>query len=119
MRCWRGLRTAHYIVRPRLTDYAAKICSFSLFAKPVLINFKKVYQNGYSIFEFRPEHQDNILGLKLHVALLHPAELLHSAVDHKTDHSWCNKADQDNLDCKRSGRSTCLPHGGESSKRTY
>ena len=25
----------------------AKICSFSLFAKPVLINFKKVYQNGY------------------------------------------------------------------------
>ena len=31
----------------------AKICSFSLFAKPVLINFKKVYQNGYSIFKFR------------------------------------------------------------------
>ena len=30
----------------------AKICSFSLFAKPVLINFKKVYQNGYSIFKF-------------------------------------------------------------------
>ena len=29
----------------------AKICSFSLFAKPVLINFKKVYQNGYSIFK--------------------------------------------------------------------
>ena len=28
----------------------AKICSFSLFAKPILINFKKVYQNGYSIF---------------------------------------------------------------------
>ena len=31
---------------------SAKICSFSLFAKPVLINFKKVYQNGYSIFKF-------------------------------------------------------------------
>ena len=30
----------------------AKICSFSLFAKPVLINFKKVYHNGYSIFKF-------------------------------------------------------------------
>ena len=29
-----------------------KICSFSLFAKPVLINFKKLYQNGYSIFKF-------------------------------------------------------------------
>ena len=27
---------------------SAKICSFSLFAKPVLINFQKVYQNGYS-----------------------------------------------------------------------
>ena len=52
MRCRRGLRTTHYIVLPRLTDYAAKICSFSLFAKPVLINFKKLYQNGYSIFEF-------------------------------------------------------------------
>ena len=34
-----GLRTTHYIVHPRLTDYAAKICSFSLFAKPVLIYF--------------------------------------------------------------------------------
>ena len=33
MRCGRGLRTTHYIVRPRLTIYAAKICSFSLFAK--------------------------------------------------------------------------------------
>ena len=33
-------------------DDPAKICSFSLFAKPVLINFKKVYQNGYSIFKF-------------------------------------------------------------------
>ena len=52
MRCWRGLRTTHYIVLPRLTIYAAKICSFSLFAKPVLINFKKVYQNGYSTFKF-------------------------------------------------------------------
>ena len=31
MRCGRGLRTTHYIVRPRLTVYAAKICSFSLF----------------------------------------------------------------------------------------
>ena len=31
---------------------SAKICSFSLFAKPVLINFKKVYQNGYFIFKF-------------------------------------------------------------------
>ena len=28
MRCGRGLRTTHYIVRPRLTDYVAKICSF-------------------------------------------------------------------------------------------
>ena len=33
-------------------DDPAKICSFSLFAKPVLINFKKVYQNGYYIFKF-------------------------------------------------------------------
>ena len=32
-------------------DDSAKICSFSLFAKPILINFNKVYQNGYSIFE--------------------------------------------------------------------
>ena len=32
-------------------DDPAKICSFSLFAKPVLINFKKLYQNGYSIFK--------------------------------------------------------------------
>ena len=46
-----GLRTTHYIVLPRLTVYSAKICSFSLFAKPVLINFKKLYQNGYLIFE--------------------------------------------------------------------
>ena len=46
MRCGRGLRTTHYIVRPRLTVYAAKICSFSLFANPVLINFKKAYQMG-------------------------------------------------------------------------
>ena len=30
---------------------SAKICSFSLFAKPVHINFKKLYQNGYFIFE--------------------------------------------------------------------
>ena len=37
---------------------SAKICSFSLFAKPVLINFKKVYQNGYSIFKF--SHFDNV-----------------------------------------------------------
>ena len=29
MRCGRGLRTTHYIVRPRLTICAAKICSFS------------------------------------------------------------------------------------------
>ena len=41
MRCGRGLRATHYIVLPRLTIYAAKIYSFSLFAKPVLINFKK------------------------------------------------------------------------------
>ena len=52
MRCGRGLRATHYIVQPRLTVYAATICSFSLFTKPVLINFKKVYQNGYSIFKF-------------------------------------------------------------------
>ena len=30
---------------------SAKICSFSLIAKPVLIKFKKVYQNGYFILE--------------------------------------------------------------------
>ena len=30
----------------------AKICSFSLFAKPVRTNIRKVYQNGYSIFKF-------------------------------------------------------------------
>ena len=29
----------------------AKICSFSLFAKQMLTNLKKVYQNGYSILE--------------------------------------------------------------------
>ena len=46
MRCRRGLRTTHYIVLPRLTDYAAKICSFSLFAKPVLINFKRCIKMG-------------------------------------------------------------------------
>ena len=51
MRCGRGLRTTHYIVLPRLTIYAAKICSFSLFAKPILTNINKVYQNGYFIFE--------------------------------------------------------------------
>ena len=51
MRCGRGLRATHYIVQPRLTVYAGKICSFSLFTKPVLINFKKVYQNGYFIFK--------------------------------------------------------------------
>ena len=51
MRCGRGLRATHYIVLPRLTIYAAKICSFSLFAKQMLTSLKKVYQNGYSIFE--------------------------------------------------------------------
>ena len=44
MRCGRGLRTTHYIVRPRLTDYAAKICSLSLFARPVnLLNFRPLH----------------------------------------------------------------------------
>ena len=46
--------TSHYpLHRPTTTYfYAAKICSFSLFAKPILTNIKKVYQNGYSIFKF-------------------------------------------------------------------
>ena len=44
MRCGRELRTTHYIVLPRLTDYAAKICSFSLFARPVnLLNFRPLH----------------------------------------------------------------------------
>ena len=47
MRCRRGLRTTHYIVLPRLTDYAAKICSFSLFAKPVLIIFRPIHENRH------------------------------------------------------------------------
>jgi hypothetical protein len=42
MRCGRGLRATHYIVRPRLTDYAAKICSFSL----VLVRYTKVLRNN-------------------------------------------------------------------------
>ena len=35
MRCGRGLRTTHYIVQPRLTIYATKICSFSLITNSI------------------------------------------------------------------------------------
>ena len=58
----RPTTTYYFRARNRLSDKgchpfyefpydSAKICSFSLFAKPILTNIKKVYQNGYSIFE--------------------------------------------------------------------
>ena len=46
--------TSHYPLHHPTTTYylCCKDMQFSLFAKPILINFKKVYQNGYSIFKF-------------------------------------------------------------------
>ena len=47
----------------------AKICSFSLFAKPVRTNIRKVYQNGYSIFTKLEQAVDDRLDDGFHLVV--------------------------------------------------
>ena len=54
MRCGRGLRTTHYIVQPRLTIYAAKICSFSVFTNSMHISCDYTFYL-FRILSFRLE----------------------------------------------------------------